>query len=65
MIVQTSDPNYVRDASSHAVINTNVTAYKMYKQQRADNKRADTLSSEVEMLKKQVELLTQLIGQRS
>jgi hypothetical protein len=64
MIVNTSDSNYVRDTTSNAVINTNTTAYKLYKQQRASAQRAESMANEVELLKQQVALLSQLIEQR-
>lgn len=63
MIVQTSDANFVRDTTSNAVINTNATAYKLYKQQRLSVQRADSMADEIDSLKQQVEMLTKLIGQ--
>lgn len=63
MIVQTSDSNFVRDTVSNAVINTNATAYKLYKQQRNSAQRADAMADEIALLKQQVEMLTKLMGQ--
>jgi hypothetical protein len=33
-MIKTDDPNFVRDERTNALINTNVSAYKLYKQQR-------------------------------
>jgi len=63
MIVQTSDSSFVRDTSTNAVINTNITAYKLYKQQRHTIQRAEDMANELETLKQQVSMLTKLIGQ--
>lgn len=63
MIVQTSDSSFARDVHSNAIINTNVTAYKLYKQQRMNAQHAATLSGEIDALRAQVDMLTKLIGQ--
>ena len=33
-MIKTDDPNFVRDEGTNALINTNVNAFKLYKQQR-------------------------------
>jgi|LakMenEpi03Aug12_release.lakeMendotaPanAssembly.Ray.scaffolds.fasta_scaffold985448_2 hypothetical protein len=33
-MIKTDDPNFVRDEGTNALINTNVKAFKLYKQQR-------------------------------
>lgn len=64
MMVNTGDSSFARDTASNAVINTNITAYKLYKQQRVTIQHAETMASELESLKQQVDMLTKLIGQR-
>ena len=44
-MIRTDDPNFVRDESTNALINTNVNAYKLYKQQR-ENMTAQTQSEQ-------------------
>ena len=44
-MIKTDDPNFVRDESTNALINTNVNAYKLYKQQR-ENMTAQTQSEQ-------------------
>lgn len=63
MIVQTEDSNFVRDSSSGAVINTNVTAYKIFKQQRGVAQQAALMEREIDSLKNEIGELKQLIGQ--
>lgn len=50
-LVQTNNPDFSRDADSNAVINTNVTAFKLYKQQRNSRNTIESLRSEVDELK--------------
>lgn len=63
MIVQTEDSNFKRDTSTGAVINTNVTAFKLYKQQRGSFQRAEQMEREIETLRGEIGELKQLIGQ--
>ncbi len=50
-LVQTNNPDFSRDTDSNAVINTNVTAYKLYKQQRNSRNTIEGLRNEVDELK--------------
>lgn len=57
-IIKTNDPDFCRDNGSGAVINTNITAYRLYKQQRSNqgsvqslNKKIDCLENELKELK--------------
>mgnify|MGYP006288678463 CR=1 FL=1 len=63
MIVNTNDSNFARDSTSGALINTNVLAYKLHKQQRGSLQQAETMQGEIESLKDEVAQLKQLIGQ--
>jgi hypothetical protein len=64
-LIPTEDLNFARDPGSNAVINTNVNAYKMYKQQREVARNTDHLAQDVESLKSELgeikTLLTQLL----
>jgi predicted RNase H-like nuclease (RuvC/YqgF family) len=61
MIVQTTDANFARDTENHAVINTNTTAYMLYKQQRDKSRTIDCLTAEVDSLKSDINEMKQLI----
>lgn len=61
MIVQTTDANFARDMETHAVINTNTTAYMLYKQQRDKSRTIDSLTAEVDSLKSDISEMKQLI----
>ena len=53
-LIKTNNPDFWRDESSNALINTNVNAYKLYKQQRQNaskNVELDRLKDEVAELK--------------
>lgn len=63
MIVQTTDANFARDVETHAVINTNTTAYMLYKQQRDKSRTVDQLAAEVNELKSDISEIKQLLGQ--
>jgi len=63
MILQTTDTNFARDTESHAVINTNTTAYMLYKQQRDKSRTIDALADEVSDLKNDISEIKQLLGQ--
>ena len=56
-LVKTDNPNFLRDESSNALINTNVNAFKLYKQQRQYSKK----ESEIESLKDEVAELKMLV----
>ena len=60
-IVKTTDPDFCRDESSGAIINTNVTAYKLYKQQRSNHGNVSNLNSKIDLLEKEVAELKTLL----
>lgn len=61
MYAKTNDPDFVRDEASGALINTNVSAYKLYKQQRSSQSYIKSLDSEVNDLRSEVDELKQII----
>jgi hypothetical protein len=63
MIVKTEDANYGRDTATNAVINTNASAYQLYKQQRSQLTTVHTLQKEVNSLKTDIGEIKQLLGQ--
>ena len=67
--VKTEKEDFLRDQTNHALINTNVNAYKQYIAQRESQKKVMSVESEVESLKKDVtdikEMLMILIKQTS
>lgn len=68
-MIKTEKENFLRDTTNHALINTNVSAYKQYVQQRESQKKVMDIESEVTSLKKDVtdikEMLMILIKQNS
>lgn len=64
-MIKTNDVNYVRDPETTAVLNTNNTAYNLYKQQRAAAVQNANLYKRVEKLEGQLDdiknLLTKLV----
>jgi len=56
-LVKTNNPNFLRDESTNALINTNVNSFKLYKQQRQYRKK----ESEIESLKDEVAELKMLV----
>jgi hypothetical protein len=61
MLTRTSDPNFFRDESNSALINTNVSAYRLYKQRRDGDKTIASLNDDVNHLKSEVTELKKLI----
>jgi len=53
-MIKTENPDYVRDNTSHALINTNAIAYKQYVQSRQSQKKVVDIENEVYNLKKDV-----------
>ena len=53
-MIKTENPDYIRDDSNHALINTNVNAYKNYVQQRQAQKKVIDIEDEVGNLKRDV-----------
>jgi hypothetical protein len=68
-MIKTENDGYLRDDSNHALINTNVNAYKQYIHQRDSQNKVVSLESEVDSLKKDItdikEMLSILIKQNS
>ncbi len=68
-ILRTEKEDFSRDARNHALINTNVNAYKQYRMNRESQKKVVSIESEVESLKKDVgdikEMLMILIKQNN
>jgi hypothetical protein len=66
-VIKTDKEDFLRDTTNHALINTNVSAYKQYIQQRESQKKVMDIESEVTSLKKDVtdikEMLMILIKQ--
>lgn len=68
-MIKTDKENYLRDETNHALINTNVNAYKQYLEQRESQKKVMDIEKEVTSLKKDVtdikEMLMILIKQNN
>lgn len=68
-MIKTEKEDLLRDTTNHALINTNVSAYKQYIQQRESQKKVMDIESEVTSLKKDVtdikDMLMILIKQNS
>ena len=68
-IIKTEKEDFIRDSSNHALINTNVSAYKQYVQHRESQKKVISMEQEVTSLKKDVsdikEMLMVLIKQNN
>ena len=56
-LVKTQNPDFFRDQDTNALINTNASAYKLYKQQRADRGRVENMQQEIDELKMLVKKL--------
>lgn len=69
MMMKTEKDGYLRDDSNHALINTNVSAYKQYVSQRESQNKVSSLESEVDSLKSDItdikEMLSILIKQNN
>jgi len=68
-MIKTDKENFLRDETNHALINTNVNAYKQYLEQRESQKKVMDIEGEVTSLKKDVtdikEMLMILIKQNN
>lgn len=64
-MIKTEDTSFVRDPSTNALINNNVDAYKLYIQQRRQQKDKDDLQGQINSLKSDIgdikEMLSVLI----
>lgn len=63
MLRKTTDANFMRDDVSTSLINTNVTAYKSFKQQRQQNVELDNMKADVQSLHNELSSIKQLLGQ--
>ena len=59
--VSTEEKNLVRDTNSRAVINTDRTAYNMYKAKREQDKKANDLVQDVSNLKQDMHEIKQML----
>ena len=53
-MIKTDDPNFVRDEGTNALINTNVNAIKLYKQQRESMTAQSQNEQEINDLKQKL-----------
>lgn len=63
MLKKTDDTSFMRDESNQALINTNVAAYKAFKQQRQQVTEFSKLQDDVHTLKSELGDIKQLLGQ--
>lgn len=61
MLVKTSDPNFFRDERTNALINTNVSAYQLYKQRRDGEKTISSLNNDINELKVELDSIKNLL----
>lgn len=60
-LVKTNDPDFCKDEVNGGVINTNVNAYRLYKQRRESEKNIGKLNHQVTSLQTEVQDLKNLI----
>jgi len=61
MIVKTEDKSFVRDSATNVLINTDVDAYKQYKQARLIDKQFKTMQKKIDTLESLVHSLNERI----
>lgn len=61
MIVKTEDKSFVRDSTTNVLINTDVDAYKQYKQARLIDKQFKTMQKKIDTLESLVHSLNERI----
>lgn len=61
MIVKTDDEKFVRDSSSNVLINTDVEAYKQYKQARLIDKQFKTMQKKIDAMEALIHSLNERI----
>lgn len=61
MLVKTQVPDYSRDDTTGALVNTNVNAYRIYKQQRQNQSTVDSLNEKLSSVESEVQELKTFI----
>lgn len=61
-MIKTEDSSFVRDPSTNALINNNVDAYKLYIQQRRQQKDKSDLQSQIDILKSDLGDIKQMLS---
>lgn len=59
---KTEREGFLRDDNNHALINTNVSAYKQYINQRESQNKVRSLESEVDSLKDDISDIKQMLS---
>jgi len=62
MMKKTEREGFLRDENNHALINTNVSAYKQYINQRESQNKVRSLESEVDSLKDDISDIKQMLS---
>jgi len=60
-LIKTQNPDFSRDQSNFALINTNVNAYKQYKLQRNNRNQIAKQEEEIKKLTSDIEQLKELV----
>ena len=61
MVIKTEKEDFLRDHINSALINTNVSAYKQYVQQRESQKKVVGIEQEVDTLKRDVSDIKEML----
>ncbi len=61
-VIKTEKDDFLRDKTNHALINTNVNAYKQYINQRESQNKVRSLESEVVSLKEDISDIKQMLS---
>jgi hypothetical protein len=61
MLVKTQVPDFSRDETTGALVNTNANAYRLYKQQRQNQQTVESLNGELTSVKSELNELKALI----
>jgi len=62
MMRKTESEGFLRDDNNHALINTNVNAYKQYIHQRESQNKVRSLENEVDSLKEDISDIKQMLS---
>jgi hypothetical protein len=60
--VKTEDSDFLRDQSNYALINSNINAYNLYKQQRKQQYDFSNVQQEIDMLKTDISDIKNMLG---